>query len=54
MTSRENDLLVCEGPSFWRTVKRNIEETDIFFFTMSSKVFVDSDATKGSQDERTN
>ena len=36
-------------------MKRNIEETGEKFFTISpKKVFVDSDASKGSQDEGTN
>ena len=42
-----------EGPSFWGTVKRSKEEICQLFFTISAKVFVDSDASKGSQDEGT-
>ena len=38
-------------------MKRNLEETGENFFTIipsARKVFVDSDASKGSQDEETN
>ena len=46
--------MVCEGPSFWRSMKRNREETGEIFLTVSSKkVSVDSDASKGSQDKGT-
>ena len=46
--------MFCEGPSFWRTIKRNIEEAGEIFFTISPKMmFVDSDASKDSQDEGT-
>ena len=41
--------------AFGRTMKRNIEETSEKVFTMSpKKVFVDSDASKGSRDEGAN
>ena len=44
-----------EGATFWQTMKRNIEETGENLFSMSpKKMFVDSDAAKGSQDEGTN
>ena len=30
-------LMVCDGPSFWRTMKRNTEETGIFFSPRSRR-----------------
>ena len=44
------------GPSFWRTTETNIEQTGENCFThiCPKKYYVDSDASKVSQDEGTN
>ena len=49
--SRSRSKSGFEGPSFWRAMKRNIEETgDLFFHIGPKKVFVEKDTLKGSQD----